>query len=75
MGAGPVKPNREKPMPIDLQYEKEKRQNRKDAVAEFFEGRINDIILEYADLSHQDRKSATAREEAKDLILEALKNL
>jgi hypothetical protein len=45
------------------------------AALEFFEAQLNDIILVYCDWSIQDRRSPEARKEAKEYILEALKNV
>ncbi len=61
-------------MPIDYLYEQEKKIDKDNAVMEWFEAGLNDLILDYC---HKDGKMShpSTREEAKDWILKALKNV
>ncbi len=61
-------------MPIDYIYEREKKMDRDDSAREWFESRINDLILDYCARMNV-RVTSFYRSEAKDRIIRALKNV
>lgn len=60
-------------MGIDYLYEREKKMDKDDAVMEWFQRKINEIVLEYC--ARLDLDDPVYRNEAKDWILKALKNV
>lgn len=58
----------------DYLYDREKKMDRDDAVKEWFEAHLNDVILEYCNL-FEIKATSENRKEAKEFLIRALKNV
>jgi len=58
----------------DYLYEREKKMDKDDAIMEWFQAHLNDVILEYCNL-FEIQASAENRNNAKEFLIRALKNV